>query len=148
MPTPKPDAVAFPLPMAADVVLCRFPENLVRPAPGPKPRPAVLLQVFPPAPKRPRVYRVKVCYATSNRAKLYPSEIEITADEHPVEYRSAGLSSNTKFDLAKIILLDYTDAWFAVPFAPMYGPVPKLGTLHALTMPRLSAAYKYAAKQN
>ncbi len=147
MPAPKSDAVPFPLPMAADVVLCRFPENLVRPAPGPKPRPAIFLQVFAPVPKKPGVYRVKVCYATSNRTKLYPSEIEITVDEHPVEYRSAGLSSNTKFDLAKVILLDYTDEWFAVPFALMHGPVPKLGTVHALTMPRLSAAFKFAARQ-
>lgn len=148
MPSPKPDAVPFPLPMAADIVLCRFPEDLVRPSPGPKPRPAILLQVFPPLPNKPGVYRVKVCYATSNRTKLYPSEIEITAADHPVEYRSAGLSSDTKFDLAKIILLDYTHEWFAVPFAPMHGPVPKLGTVHALTMPRLSAAFKVAAKQN
>lgn len=147
MPTSKPGATPFPLPTAADVVLCRFPENLARPAPGPKPRPAILLQVFPPAPKAPGVYRVKVCYATSNRAKLYPSEIEITAAAHPVEHMSAGLSADTKFDLAKVILLDYTDQWFAVPASPMYGPVPKLGTVHALTMPRLSAAYQYAAKQ-
>ncbi len=148
MPTQKPVAIPFPLPTAADVVLCRFPENLSKPAPGPKPRPAILLQVFPPAPQKPSVYRVKVCYATSNRSKLYPSEIEITAQEHPVEYRSAGLSSDTKFDLAKVILLDYTDEWFALPFAPMHGPVPKLGTVHALTMPRLTAAYKLALKRN
>lgn len=137
----------FPLPTAADVVLCRFPEDLRKPAPGPKPRPAIVLKVFSPLEKAPTTYRVRVCFATSNRARLYPHEFEITRQAHPAEFESAGLSDDTKFDLLQELLLPYDSDWFALPTFQQFGATPKLGTVHALSMTRLSAAFKEAEQR-
>lgn len=139
-------AFPYPCPVAADVVLCRFPENLRNPAPGPKARPGILLKVLSPLPAAPSVYRVRVCFATSNRARLYPHEFEIARQQHPVEYESAGLSDDTKFDLLQDKLLPFDSDWFAEPKFPRFGQTPKLGVLHALSMPRLLTAYAQAEK--
>lgn len=132
----------FPRPTAADVVLCRFPTDLRKPQPGPKPRPAIILQVLEPSETASQAYRVRVCYATSNRARLYPHEFEITKTDHPHEYNRAGLTADTKFSVAQIVFLPYTDEWFQVPAFPMFGATPKLGELHPTTIPRLQKAYR------
>jgi len=92
------------------------------------------------------VYRVRMCFATSNRARLYPHEFEITRQHHPQEFDSAGLSDDTKFDLLQEKLLPFDSDWFAVPKFPLFGQTPKLGVLHALSMPRLLVAHAEANK--
>lgn len=137
----------FPKPAAADVVLCRFPTDLVHPAPGVKQRPAIVLKVLEPAPDDAvQAFRVVVCYGTSNRARLYPHEFEITRQEHPDEYARAGLSSDTKFSLRQLVTLPYTDEWFALPRHRLFGQTPKLGELHPQSVPRLTAAYRHGGR--
>jgi len=130
---------AFPQPIAGDVVLCRFPINLVQPAPGPKARPAIILQVYAPM-EGEACYRVRVCYGTKNLTRIYPHDCEILQATHPVEYHSAGLSYDTKFDMQQVILLPHTAEWFKVPNHAQFGVTPKLGVLHPSTVPRLLRA--------
>ena len=134
---------AFPQPNAGDVALCRFPQSLIKPTPGPKARPAILLQVFAPLSDEP-CYRVKVCYGTKNLSRIYPHDCEILWGVHPAEYTSAGLSYDTKFDMKQVILLPYTSKWFQVPRQPQFGVTPKLGMLHPATVPRLLRAKRHA----
>ena len=93
------------------------------------------------------MYRVRVCFATSNRARLYPHEFEITRKNHLLEFESAGLSDDTKFDLLQEKLLPFDSDWFAVPMFPVFGQTPKLGVLHALSVPRLLAAHAAAEQR-
>jgi hypothetical protein len=138
-------AAPFPQPTAGEVVLCRFPQDLIRPQPGPKARPGVILKVFAPLPGEGG-HRVMACYGTSNLARLYPYEFEITKQRHAQEFASAGLSFDTKFNLRQVVTLPYTGEWFEVPARPMFGPTPKLGVLHPLTVSRLIVAAKAAGR--
>ena len=129
----------FPQPGPADVVLCRFPEALVPGVPGPKARPGIIIQAFAPAaPGGPFV--VRVCYGTSVMTKLYPGEITIEQEKHPLEYASAGLRDDTRFNLCSVAKLPYNSTWFQIPNFPKFGQTPKLGSIHAMTMPRLQVA--------
>ncbi|TJY57197.1 hypothetical protein E4T66_17460 [Sinimarinibacterium sp. CAU 1509] len=136
----------YPKPTAGDVVLCKFPQDLRSPSPGPKSRPAIILKVFEPAASAPATFRVQVCYATTNRQRLFDHEFEITRAGHAVEFESAGLSGDTKFDLLQSVLVPYDSDWFELPNFPQYGPVPKLGILHPLSVPRLLRAQRAAER--
>ena len=135
--------VALPPPRIGDVVWCWFPHDLVRPAKPPKPRPAIVLRVREPA-GASAVHQVDVCYGTSQLGKLYPSEFTVTEQDHSDEYKSMGLSYDTKFDMARIATLDYTSEWFTTPPKPKFGRTPKLGALHVATLPRLKEALRKA----
>ena len=135
--------VAFGQPLAAELVLCRFPQDLRRPRPGPKERPAIILRVYEAMPKEAFV-RVQVCYGTSNLGRLYLHEFEILRSQHADEFVSAGLSFDTKFDLRQQVTLPYTSEWFKVPERMPFGACPKLGVLHPLTVPRLVKAGRAA----
>ena len=132
-------------PLAGDLVWCFFPQD-EQLEPGPKPRPGLILEV-----RRvlgsDQQFAVKVAYGTSQKTdSLYPGEFIIeTADG--AAFRLSGLSFSTKFDMAKIAELPYSDRWFAVPPRPRHGQNPKLGTLHASLMPRLKAARKAVLEQ-
>ena len=131
----------FPPPQPGDIVWCRFPEERL-PKPGPKARPALVLQVGEDQ-GRPVV---AVAYGTSQKVdRLYPGEFVIALSDREA-YDAAGLSHPTKFDLRRTFELDYNDAWFAVAPGAPYGQSPKLGLLHPSLVKRARAAFNAARK--
>lgn len=107
------------------------------PGPGPKPRPALVTAVGQ-ADNRPTAF---VAYGTSRKVhQLFPGEFAILSTERPA-FDAAGLTSSTKFDLARIFELDVNDLWFAVAPGAPYGQTPKLGILHPSLVRRAEAAY-------
>ncbi len=124
-------------PEPGDIVWCRFPYLPSR-APGPKPRPALVLAVE----VRDDGVVVQVAYGTSqNLGRLKVGEFAIVRANNRVAYALAGLSFDTKFDLKLKIDLPWTDEFFAVPPMPRHGQTPKLGTLHASLMKALRATH-------
>jgi hypothetical protein len=133
---------AYAPPTVGDVVWTRFPHDLLHPAPAPKPRPAMVLRVRDPIGEGGPC-QVDVCPGTSqNLNRIYPHEFPVHREQHPAEYTQMGLSYDTKFDLRRIASLEYTSEWFAPPPKPKFGANPKLGSMHAASVPRLMAAYK------
>jgi len=131
----------FPPPQPGDIVWCRFPEERL-PKPGPKARPALVLQVGEDK-GRPVV---AVAYGTSQKVdRLYPGEFVIALSDREA-YDAAGLSHPTKFDLRRTFELDYHDTWFAVAPGAPYGQSPKLGLLHPSLVKRARAAFNAARK--
>ena len=131
----------FPPPQPGDIVWCRFPEERL-PKPGPKARPALVLQVGEDQ-GRPVV---AVAYGTSQKVdRLYPGEFVIALLDREA-YDAAGLSHPTKFDLRRTFELDYNDTWFAVAPGAPYGQSPKLGLLHPSLVKRARAAFNAARK--
>jgi hypothetical protein len=127
----------FPLPRPGDIVWCRFPQDKL-PGPGPKPRPALAVRVGEiegdPA--------VAVAYGTTQRTtELRAGEFSITRADREA-FVLAGLSFDTKFDLASIVELPYSERWFAVPPGAPHGQIPKLGLLHPTMMRRATAAHR------
>lgn len=134
--------VTFAAPEPGDIVYCRFPENKL-PAPGPKPRPALVLAVG----DLDGICHVTVAYGTSQKtAHLYAGEFLI-APEDGDAFEISGLSFTTKFDLRHAIDLPYNDVWFRVPPAAPHGQSPRLGSLHASLMRRAQAAARAANKK-
>jgi len=131
----------YPRPTVGDVVWVRFPNDLLRPEPAPKPRPALILELRDPA-IRGGPWQVAICPGTSqNLDRIYPHELAVQRELHPDEFAQMGLSYDTKFDLRRIAVLEYTSEWFQPPPQPRFGRIPKLGSMHAATVPRLKAAY-------
>ena len=124
----------FAPPRPGDIVWCRFPEEL--PGPGPKPRPALVLQVGETG-GRPVV---EVAYGTSRKVdQLYAGEFAISPADGDA-FDAAGLSHATKFNLARTFELDYNDTWFGVAPGAPHGQGPKLGLLHPSLVKRARAA--------
>lgn len=103
---------------------CRFPDEVG--VPGPKERPALVLQVeaaVDAAPDEGCV--VSVAYATSqDTSKVYPGEFVVGASS------KSGLTVDTKFDLANIHRLPFDDKWFApAPGKGKATPHPRRGLL-------------------
>lgn len=135
-------AAHWSLPAPGDMVWCRFPE-LPKRSPGPKPRPALVLEVI----EREDGPEVAVVYGTSQRVdKLSTGEFAITRLGHAAAYKAAGLSHDTKFDFKQTVRLPWNDEFFAVPPGAPNGQTPLLGTLHA-SMMRAAAAAHAAEKQ-
>ena len=132
-------AARWPLPAPGDIVWCRFPE-LPRQSPGPKPRPALVLEVT----EREDGIEIAVVYGTSQRVDKL-SAGAITRLGHAAAYKAAGLSHDTKFDFKQTARLPWSDEFFAIPPGAPNGQRPLLGTLHA-SMIR-AAATAHAAEQ-
>jgi hypothetical protein len=129
------------LPSPGDIVWCRFPE-LPKQLPGPKPRPALVLEVI----EREDGIEIAVVYGTSQRAdKLSAGEFAITRLGHAAAYKAAGLSHDTKFDFKQTAHLPWNDEFFAAPPGPPNGQRPLMGTLHASVIRAAAAAH--AAEQ-
>lgn len=127
----------WPIPRPGDIVWCRFPEDLQR-APGPKPRPALVLDVG----KIEGVTAVAVAYGTSQKTgRLYAGEF-LVAPEDGAAFQTAGLSYPTKFNLKKRLELPYDEDWFAVAPGAPFGQTPKLGVLHPGLMRRARSAFE------
>jgi mRNA-degrading endonuclease toxin of MazEF toxin-antitoxin module len=102
-----------PRPRLGDIVECCFPQQVG--VPGPKNRPALVLQVEEVADDLSGSV-VVVAYATSrNTTTVYPGEFVIEASV------KAGLTKATKFDLVNHHRLPFDDIWFA----PAPGKTPK-----------------------
>jgi hypothetical protein len=131
----------FPAPKPGDIVWCRFPVRKLS-APGPKPRPALVLKVGVHAGHTV----VEVAYGASQKLEtLYAGEFAITpADE--AAYEASGLSYPTKFDLGETFELDFNEEWFAAPPGAPHGQIPKLGVLHPSLVRRARAAFDAARK--
>lgn len=113
-------------PDPGDIVWCRFPQR-PRDAPGPKPRPALVVAVT----EREDGVAVTVAYGTSQKLdRLATGEFAIRKDHNKTAYAMAGLSYDTKFDLRHRVELPWNDVFFAVPPNPTHGQTPKLGSLH------------------
>ncbi len=127
----------FPLPEPGDLVWCRFP-NAGFPGPGPKPRPALVIDVG----KLRGEPAVEVIYGTSQKLdRLYPGEFAITPEDGSA-FELSGLSYPTKFDAGRSTYLPFNDEWFAVAPGAPYGQTPKLGVLHPSLLPRVATAAK------
>jgi hypothetical protein len=130
-------AAHWPPPAPGDIVWCRFPE-LPRKSPGPKPRPALVLEVI----EREDGIEIAVVYGTSQRVdKLSAGEFAITRLGHAAAYKAAGLSHDTKFDFKQTARLAWSDEFFAVPPGAPNGQKPLLGTLHASMIRAAAAAH-------
>ncbi len=135
-------AARWPQPAPGDIVWCRFPE-LPGQSPGPKPRPALVLEVI----EREDGIEVAVVYGTSQRVdKLSAGEFAITRVGHAAAYKAAGLSHDTKFDFKQTARLPWSEEFFAVPPGAPNGQKPLIGTLHASVI-RAAAAAHTAEKQ-
>ena len=129
----------FPPPKPGDIVWCRFPQDKI-PRPGPKSRPALVIQVGAIADEA----AVTVVYGTSQKVdRLFPGEFAITPADGAA-YTVSGLSYPTKFNFRQRIELPYNDRWFAVPPGMPFGQHPKLGIVHPSLMRRSEAAYRAA----
>lgn len=125
----------WPRPKPGDIVWCHFPEDL-QPAPGPKPRPALVLAVG----RIEDNTAVEVAFGTSQKThRLYAQEFLISPEDGEA-FGTAGLSYPTKFNLARRVELPYTPEWFAVAPGSPFGQTPKLGILHPSLMRRARSA--------
>jgi hypothetical protein len=124
-------------PTAGEIVWCHFPDNI---NPRPKPRPALILNVFDEdAPE----FSVEVAYGTSQRTTtLHRGEFAILRDRNPAAYASAGLSYNTKFNLRQTVVLPFNSEWLSVPPAAPHGQKPMLGTVHPSLIRAVEAAFR------
>ncbi|MDR2239347.1 MAG: type II toxin-antitoxin system PemK/MazF family toxin [Zoogloeaceae bacterium] len=131
------------LPSPGDIVWCRFPQR-PRDAPGPKPRPALVIAVT----EYEDGQTVKVAYGTSQKLdRLNAGEFAIRKAENKTAWEVAGLSWDTKFDLANLVELPWNDTFFAVPPHPAHGQTPKLGSLHIGMHKALKAAAQAVKRQ-
>lgn len=135
------------MPQVGDLVLCHFPESLLKPKPSPGVHPSIILKLVAPTTKDPTIYRVVVCYGTSNLGRLYETEFEITSAAHSQDFTKSGLNKDTKFNLAQRILLPYTDEWFLVPTLPQFGQTPRIGVLTPAAAVRLNMAWLATSKK-
>lgn len=133
----------FSPPNPGDIVWCRFPQREI-PGPGPKSRPALVTAVGL-ASGQPTAF---VAYGTSrNIDRLFAGEFAIASTEHAA-FGAAGLTSSTKFDLARVFELDYNDHWFGIAPGAPYGQTPQLGILHPSLMRRAKAAHDAAMRSS
>lgn len=126
-------------PTAGEIVWCHFPDNI---NPRPKPRPALIVEVFDDAAPR---FTVRVSYGTSQKTtQLYRGEFAILKSRNAAAYAAAGLNYDTKFNLLQLVDLPYTAEWFSVPPAAPHGQTPLLGTLHPSMVRAVEAAFREA----
>ena len=132
----------WPPPEPGDIVWCRFPER-PRDKPGPKPRPALVLEVV----ERADGTELAVAYGTSQGLdRLHAGEFAIRKRQNPAAYVLAGLSYDTKFDLRQVLRLPWDDHFFVVAPEARYGQTPKLGSLHPGMMKAAAAAHQAARR--
>jgi hypothetical protein len=131
-----PAQVPWPVSSPGDIVWCRFPE-LPRRTPGPKPRPALVLEIV----ERSDGIEM-VVYGTSQRvSRLSAGEFAITKMGSAAAYKLAGLSHDTKFGFKQTVRLPWSADFFGVPPGAPLGQTPRLGSLHVSLMRVAAAAY-------
>jgi PemK-like, MazF-like toxin of type II toxin-antitoxin system len=103
-------------PQPGDIVQCWFPQDLF-PTPGPKSRPALVVQVDEFELRGQLHADVTVAYGTSVTGKVHPGEFVLAAS-----HKGSGLRLDTKFNLAQQCTLPFNAMWFAAP--PHMGKLP------------------------
>lgn len=127
--------------MAGEILWCHFPP-LPALQPGPKPRPALAIEVREVEAGK---FRVTVAYGTSQKiGRLHAGEFAIAPADGPA-FTFSGLECATKFALGQAVELDYSDEWFKPPPNAPFGQNPKLGALHPSLVRRAAAAWKGVA---
>lgn len=125
-------------PQAGDIVWCHFPQ-LPALAPGPKPRPALVLEVRE---LTPGTCRVLIAYGTSKKTSHLKAGEFVIGSRDGTAFQAAGLQADTKFSLQDSVELDYNEEWFKPPPNTPFGESPKLGALHPTLVLRAAAAWK------
>lgn len=126
-------------PCRGSITLCRFPYDENSTIPGPKVRPAIVLDVEKVG------NRVMVCYGTGQAhhvklSDLRPDQVGVLDGHH---VRALGLEEATVFDLNRTVFLPYDTAWFkAAPSrsSPIIGNVKSCGPVRQ----QLLAAMTYS----
>jgi len=131
----------FTAPTNGDIVWCLFPESLGKP--GPKPRPALIIEIGADSKNKPIV---TVVYGTSKKIdRLYPSEFKIEKADG-ASFSLSGLAADTKFDFNHYVKLPYCSTWFgAAPGRPFVNQ-PKLGVLAPNLVARAKQAFDQRSK--
>ncbi len=131
----------FQAPTNGDIVWCLFPESLGKP--GPKPRPALIIEIGVDGKGKPVV---TVVYGTSKKIdRLYPSEFKIEKADG-ASFSLSGLEADTKFDFNHRVKLPYCSTWFgALPGQPFVNQ-PKLGVLAPNLVARAKQAVDNSSK--
>jgi len=131
----------FPLPTNGDIVWCLFPESLG--VPGPKPRPALIIEIG--ADVKNRVV-VTVVYGTTKKLdRLYPSEFNIVKTDR-ASFVLSGLAADTKFDFNHSVKLPYCSTWFGPAPGQQSPNRPKLGVLAPNLVERAKRAFENRTK--
>ena len=118
--------VWWPEPVAGELVWCHFP-HLPASQPGPKPRPALVIEVKQLASGRTRVL---VAYGTSKKLTALRAGEFVINRQNSAAYALSGLGTDTKFCLQTAVELDFNSDWFKPPPLKPFGDNPKLGLLH------------------
>lgn len=93
-----------------DIVWCRFPEDLMNPKPGPKPRPGLVRAVRKK--KDTGDIWISVTYGTSKlKTESRPLDLFVTNAEDMV---TAGLPQATRFDLDACVTLPWASEFFVI----------------------------------
>lgn len=127
----------FSAPVVGDIVWCLFPEKIGKP--GPKPRPALIIELGSDANNNPIV---TVIYGTTQKLnRMYPSEFKIEKSDG-ASFALSGLAYDTKFDFNHQVKLPFCDTWFGVYTAKQIGNQPKIGVLAPNLVARAALAYR------
>lgn len=127
----------FSAPVDGDIVWCLFPEKIGKP--GPKPRPALIIELGSDANNNPIV---TVIYGTTQKLnRMYPSEFKIEKSDG-ASFALSGLAYDTKFDFNHQVKLPFCDAWFGVYTGKQIGNQPKIGVLAPNLVARAALAYR------
>ncbi len=133
----------FEKPKPGDVVLCAFPPHITGPnGERLRQRPGLILSVLVPEGLADDPLQVRVAYSSGNTLRVFPWELVVDPVASPDEFRSAGITSLTKFCLAQAVTCEYTSEWFSVPPIARYGRTPKLGEITGQLMDNLKIAYR------
>ncbi len=126
----------FAIPNNGDIVWCRFPEEMGKP--GPKPRPALIIAIGADSKNKPVV---TVVYGTSQKLnRLYPSEFKIERADG-ASFKLSGLAADTKFDFNNQVKLPYCTTWFHTAPGQTAANQPKLGVLAPDLVARARTAF-------
>jgi PemK-like, MazF-like toxin of type II toxin-antitoxin system len=127
----------FSAPVVGDIVWCLFPEKIGKP--GPKPRPALIIELGSDANNNPIV---TVIYGTTQKLnRMYPSEFKIEKSDG-ASFALSGLAYDTKFDFNHQVKLPFCDTWFGVYTGKHIGNQPKIGVLAPNLVARAALAYR------
>ncbi|MBT9588179.1 hypothetical protein IV102_32880 [bacterium] len=92
-------------------------------------------------------FKVLVAFGTSQRTdKLQLEEFVLDQKRHADAFQAAGLAYTTKFDLSRLVALDYTEEWFTTrgTTTPVLGTIMHGADFHDELKPALAGAARAA----
>ncbi|CEN56283.1 type II toxin-antitoxin system PemK/MazF family toxin [Candidatus Methylopumilus turicensis] len=129
------------VPTNDDIVWCLFPDLLG--ARGPKPRPALVIEVGVDGNNKTVV--TVVYGATKKLNRLYPSEFKIQKTDG-ASFNISSLAAATKLDCNHQVNLAYCTTWFVTAPRQLYVNQPKLGVLAPNLVARAKQAFDCSRK--